>query len=171
MKNLKKVSGILAKIVRAILTERFITFLTRVLIDVPMLFLLVKGFSVLEVISIFIPWCFIFYTFIILAYDYFLYKGYDLLGLNYLANLKYEELSKNQIIKTIAYWIIQRKITIFSIGSIFLLDPDVVTILLRKKGQIGLQILFWSVVYSTPIWILVYWLGVKGYRYFSYFIK
>jgi hypothetical protein len=171
MNNFKKVSEVLAKIVRAVLTERFLTFLTRVLIDVPMIYLLIKGFGVVEIIGIFIPWCFIFYALVICAYDYFAQKGYDLLGLNYLSDLKSQDISNKQIIKKIARWIVKRRITVFIIGNIFLLDPDVVTIILRKKEDTGLKILFWSVVYSIPIWAIIYWLGVKGYGYFTYFVK
>ena len=171
MKRLKKAATIAAKVGAGILTERILTVLTRVLIDAPMIYLFVKDFSIIEVAGIFIVWSFMFYLAVIYVYDYCAKRGYDLLGLNYLAGLKEQDLHRKQIMQRIARWIVRRRITIFLVGSVFELDPDVVAILLRKKGERGFEVLFYSVVYSITIWSVIYWLGVKGYGYFRYFVE
>lgn len=171
MSGLLKAAKIAARVGRGLLAERLLTVLTRLLIDAPMVYLFIEGYSIYEVVGIFIPWCFIFYIVIIYIYDYFVAKGYDLLGLDYLVKLQDQEISKEQIFKRLARWIVKRKVTIFLIGSLFELDPDVVAILLRKEGERGVRILALSVVYSIVFWSIIYWLAVKGYRHFSYFMK
>lgn len=171
MKRFKWAAKIAAKVGTGVLTERILTVLTRALVDGPMIYLFVKGFNIFEVASIFIVWCFFLYLLVIYAYDYCVATGYDLLGLNYLAELKEQKIPNNQRMKRIAQWIVRREFTIFIVGSLFYLDPDVVTILLRKKGERGYKVLFYSVVYSISVYSVIYWLGVKGVKYFAYFIE
>jgi len=170
MKRFKWAAKIAAKVGMGVLTERVLTVLTRILVDVPMIYLFIKGFSIIEVASVFIVWYFIFCLTIVCIYDYCAMNGYDLLGLNYLNGLKDQEIKKNEIFKRLARWIVRRRITIFLIGSLVELDPDIVTIMLRKDGERGYKVLFYSVVYSIVIYSIVYWLGVRGYGYFRYFV-
>lgn len=171
MERFKWAANIAARVGKVVLVERILTVLTRALIDAPMIYLFVKGSSIIEVASIFIIWCLVFYSAVIYIYDYCVTKGEDLLGLNYLVGLKDQNIPKKQIFKRIARWIVKRRITIFLVGSIFELDPDVVAILLRKKGERGFKVLFYSVVYSIIVWSVIYWAGVKGYGFFCYFVE
>ncbi len=169
--SFKKAAKIAARLVIGFTAERILTILTRVLIDAPMIYLFTKGWSILTVSTTFIAWCFIYYLVVIFAYDYFFSeKGYDLLGLEYLNDYS----DKKDCVKfwdKMLHWIMKRRAAIFLVGSVFLLDPDTVAILLRKKGARGYGILFYSVSYSIIVWSVIYWLGVKGYGQFSTFLE
>jgi hypothetical protein len=172
MKRLKSLAAtVAAKVGMGVLTERVLTVLTRVLVDIPMVYLFLEGFNFIGVASVFIVWYFIFCLAVIYIYDYCADKGHDLLGINYIVGLKDQEIKRNEIFKRFARWIVKRRITIFLVGSLFELDPDIVTLLLRKKGERGFKVLFYSVAYSIITWSVIYWLGVKGYGYFRYFVE
>jgi len=117
---------------------------------------------------IIIPIYFIYSLFIVMAYDYFLDRGYDLLELE---NLKANgsSVDGNKVIG----WILKRRTTIFLIGSCFQLDPDGVTILLRKSRDDfwgnALRITLPSVIISMTYWTIVFKLGLMGVRFFFEF--
>jgi hypothetical protein len=169
--SFKKAAKIAAKIIMGFTVERILTVLTRILIDAPMIYLFVRGWNVLAVAIGFIAWCFIYYSAIMYAYDFFSKRGYDLLGLNKLNAYSEKKDGGANFFDRVLYWAMKRRITIFLVGSIFLLDPDTVALLLRKKGERGYRILFYSVSYSIIIWSVIYWLGVKGYGHFSSFLE
>jgi hypothetical protein len=72
-------------------------------------------------------------------------------------------------------WILRRKTTIFLFGSPFFLDPDLVTLLLRKKNYFTwrecLKITLPSVIQCIMVWALIFQLGVWGWKYFQWFVK
>lgn len=110
----------------------------------------------------------------LLTYDFFSQKGYDLLSMDYFHELRDEPLEKKNFLKRFTQWILRREKTIFWLGSLWL-EPDVVTLLLRKGEKTKLKdivsVTLPSVVLCITFWSVVFYLGLKGYVYFSWFVK
>jgi hypothetical protein len=163
---IEKVSG-------AVLTERAITIAGRALIDVPMVWLFANGFGVVEVFLLATPAYFLFSLIVVVLYEFFLSRGRDLLGIDYLRKLEAEE-GRLGFFDKMARWVMRRKITIFLLGSLFFLDPDVVTLLLRKKGEslrrVALRITLPSAIWAIIFWSVTYKLAVMGFRYAQWLI-
>jgi len=135
-------------------------------IDAVMIFLILSCGAVIEYLII-VPIYFLYCIFIVWAYDYFLEKGHDLLELE---NLRVNG-GANRVLK----WILRRRVAIFLIGSFYQLDPDGVTILLRKnRGMFwrnSFSITLPSVLVSITIWTTVYALAIKGYEWFKWAVE
>lgn len=161
------------RISRFILTERLITVGEK-LIEVLMIALIIK-YGVIEEMMIVTPLYFFFCVGIVKIYDIFLTKGIDLMGIDYLCNLKNAELDTRNIYKKFARWILRRRATIFWVGSIFRLDPDGVTLLLRddksKTIENALKITLPSVILSMVFWTIVFKMGIMGFKYFKCFVE
>jgi hypothetical protein len=106
-------------------------------------------------------------------YQRFQDEGTDLQKIQYLRNLhkkKYKTCTEQMTV-----WILRRKTTIFLFGSPFFLDPDLVTLLLRKKNYFTwrecLKITLPSVIQCIMVWALIFQLGVWGWKYFQWFVK
>jgi len=161
------------KISRFILTERLIGVGEK-LIEVLMIALIIK-YGVIVELLIATPIYFFFCVGVVKIYDHFLSKGMDLLGIEYLCGLRNTAVDRKSILKRFARWIMQRRTTIFWLGSIFRLDPDGVTLLLRddksKTTENALKITLPSVVLSMMFWTGVFKLGIMGFKYFKWFVE
>lgn len=161
-----------------VIAERVITILTRVLTDVPMLAILAWDSSLKGLMIAFLvvtPISLILCINVVLASDVAQKRGLDLTGLETLRELEHETLTKGQWVKRFIRWMLMSKRLIFWIGSWFYLDPDYVTLLLRKKGEgyvsTFLRITLPSVVLGMVVWLGVYWAAVQGYRWASWALE
>lgn len=162
------------KVAGFVIAERAITVVGRVVVDAPMIYLFKEGYGILDVITMITPVHFVFTLAVVALYDFFLKKGRDLLGIEYLRGLETAKLTKKQLWKKFGRWIIRRRLTIFWIGTIVYLDSDVVTLLLRKKEDTIkniLKITLPSVIWSMIFWSVIYKLGVMGVKYFVWFVE
>jgi hypothetical protein len=161
------------RISRFILTERLIGVGEK-LIEVLMIALIIK-YGVIEELLIATPIYFFFCVGVVKIYDHFLSKGMDLLGIEYLRGLRNTAVERKSILKRFARWIMKRRTTIFWLGSIFRLDPDVVTLLLREDKrntfENSIKITLPSVVLSMVFWTMVFKLGIMGFKYFTWFVQ
>lgn len=107
-------------------------------------------------------------------YDLFLNAGLDLLSINDFLELRYQKLGKRQYFKRITQWILRREETIFWLGSIWI-EPDIVTLLLKKNGRTKMKDIIFITLPSTMIcisfWAVIFGLGLRGFAYFSWFIE
>lgn len=105
-------------------------------------------------------------------YQRFQDEGIDLQKINYLRNLHLK--LKKSCREKFTVWILKRRMTIFFIGSPFILDPDLVTLLLRKEEYFTWRECFKITLPSAGqcilTWAGIYQLGVLGYKYFRWFI-
>lgn len=161
------------KITRFVFTERFVAVVARA-IDALMIYLIVK-YGVAVEIAIVVPLYFIMCVAVVRVYDFFLTKGYDLLEIEAIRSLGNKKLARRQVFKRFTRWIARRKVTIFWLGSIFLLDPDAVTLFLRKRGasatETALKITLPSVVWAIVFWSVIYKLGIMGVKYFTWAVQ
>lgn len=155
---------------RFIVAERVVTVLTR-------------GFDVLDVtlivrngpITAFLvvtPLYFIFCGIVVWLSNRSTARGMDMFGIDTLRVLVTANPTELTRWKRFARWMLQRRTLIFWIGSIFYLDPDYVSLLLRKPGD-GLwrslmTITLPSVVLSQAVWVGIYWLGYQGFSWASW---
>lgn len=155
-----------------ILLERVNTFFAR-LIDLLMVYLLWKGYLVAE-LTICIPAYFALCVGFVWTYDWRVSKGAKLLSLEKLQSFKNSELDRKEYVShhfkwiwdKFLQWILKRDTTIFLIGSIFVLDPNFVTLILRSGSKSWhrdfLKITLPSVVYCVVAWTVIYSLAIKG---------
>lgn len=164
---IEKVSG-------AVLTERAITVVGRTVIDFPMIWLFEEGQGVITVFLLITPIYLLFAISVVALYDFCLRRGKDLLGIDYLRSLEDKNLKKSQLYDRAARWVMRRRITIFWIGTIFFLDSDIVTLLLRKDdetlGRTFVTITFPSVIWGMIFWSAVYKLAIMGFKYARWLI-
>jgi hypothetical protein len=106
---------------------------------------------------------------IVIASDEAFKKGMDLTGLETLRELERKSLGGAQWFQRIIQKILRSRKLIFWVGSWFHLDPDYVTLLLRRKEEgyavIFLRITLPSVVVSMVVWLAVWWFAVNGFRW------
>lgn len=143
---------------RFALAERVITFLTRGL-DVMMISFIVTDpqWGWMKSMLIVSPLYAVFCSTILVGNEYYsTTRNMDITGL--------ETLSQTRLGK----WMLQRQWTIFWFGSLVLLDPDYVSLLLHKRGQSVWRTVFTttipSVVYSMIFWTTVYWLIYQPFK-------
>lgn len=152
---------ILQRIGKVIITHQVIG-LGEKAIDAAIIYLIIFH-GVAAAVLIATPLYFMFVIFVIRAYDFFLDRGYDLLEL--------ENLRANGSSKLFLRWILKRRVTIFLVGSFYQLDPDGVTILLRRNREAfwhnALAIALPATLLSMSIWITVFTLAIKGYEWFG----
>lgn len=158
------------KIGRALIVERCLTFLTR-LVDVMMVAIILSDSSwgwlkcIVYVTPTYLSLCFL----IVLINDLLLGRGIDL---TFIEGLKEMAEGKRNFFQRILSWILERRATIFWIGSWYYLDPDYVTILLRKKGQSLLdatvRITTPSVLISMMVWTFIYWSVYQPFKGLSW---
>lgn len=165
-------------LLHAVIAERVITVATRVFTDGPMLYILdwdssIKGLTTAfaVVTPIYLTLC----IFIVLVSDEAFKKGFDLTGLENLHKLEHVVLEKKQWFRRLIQKILRSRKLIFWIGSWFYLDPDYVTLLLRKKedgyASTFLRITLPSVVISMVVWLGVWWAAVQGFRWAVWMMK
>jgi len=125
---------------------------------------LIKRYGFWKEASIIIPLFFAICVWTLVLYDKFLSKGYDLLQIRYVMR------SERRIIK----WTLRGKGRVFWLGSI-LLDPDIVTLLLRKEEKTTLRSVVMitgpSTLINILVWSVVYYWGLQGYSYFKWFVE
>lgn len=165
-------------LLHAVIAERVITVATRVFTDVPILAILAWDSSIVGLTTAFIvvtPIYLILCIAVVLISDAGFKKGLDLTGLETLRELEHAVLTKGQWFKRLMRWMLMSKRKIFWVGSWFYLDPDYVTLLLRKKeeGYIStfLQITLPSVMISMVVWLGVWWAAVQGFRWAVWMLK
>ncbi len=154
--------------IKFIITERIITALTRV-VDVLMI-ILISTDPVLGWLKAFFIGGLIYAALcgvIIWVNDAALARGIDLTGLEEVRNLATQDLATRQYLKRFIAWVLSRRRSIFWVGSWFYLDPDYVTLLLRRSNKTFWQD-FWgitvpSVIMSMLVWTSVYWCAFRGY--------
>lgn len=157
---------------RAFLAERVITVATRVFTDVPMLAILAWDSGIQGLATAFFvvtPISLLLCIAVVLINDAGLKKGLDLTGLEKLRELEHAVLTKKQWVKRIVRRILKSRKLIFWVGSWFYLDPDYVTLLIRKKeeGYLStfIRITLPSVVLGMVVWLGVWWAAVQGFRW------
>lgn len=159
-KYIKKASKI-------VVTHQIIGLGEKVL-DILMIYLLIK--YPVYVAFVVVTLLYYAYTlFVVMAYDYFLAKGYDLLELE---NLKKHGADPES--SKLLQWILKRRTTIFMVGSCCQLDPDGVTILLRKDRNFwknAFMITLPSVIVCMVWWTTVLKLGLMGVGLFPWFLQ
>lgn len=165
-------------LLHAVIAERVITVVTRVLTDVPMLKILYQDSSITGLETAFIivtPIYLALCIAVVLISDVGLKKGLDLTGLERLRELEHAVLTEKQWFKRIIRGILRSPRLIFWVGSWFYLDPDYVTLLIRKKeeGYVStfLRITLPSVVISMVVWLGVWWAAVQGFRWAVWMLK
>ena len=160
------------KAAKFIITERVITIGTRVFTDVPMFYFIVSdpkyGWikSMIWITPVYIFFC----ALVVYVSDKFNDKGIDITGIEEMRSIALSsEISKKNIIKRFIRWFMSRKSLIFIFGSIFYLDPDYVTLMIRDRNdsflKVMLKITIPSVLISMLWWNTIYWLAyqpVKG---------
>lgn len=157
---------------RAFLAERVITVATRVFTDVPILAILAWDSGIPGLATAFFvvtPISLLLCIGIVLMSDEGLKRGLDLTGLETLRELEHSVLEERQWFKRIIRRILRSRKLIFWVGSWFYLDPDYVTLLIRKKeeGYLStfIRITLPSVVLGMVVWLGVWWAAVQGFRW------
>ena len=121
---------------------------------------IIKRFGIWIEIPVIVFLFFVICVWNIYIYDSFAKKGQSIIN-------------PNNFQGKISSMVLKNRATIFWMGSLWL-EPDVVTILLRKKEAVwksNLRITFPSVVWCISFWSLIFYLGIKGYAYFQYFVQ
>lgn len=161
-----------------IIAERVITIVTRVVTDVPMVLILAWDSSLRGIITAFAvitPIYLLLCINIVLGSDAAQKRGLDLTGLETLRELEHAVLRRNQWFKRLVQRVLSSKRSIFWVGSWFYLDPDYVTLLVRKKEEgyasTFLRITLPSVILSMVVWLGVYWAAVQGYRWAAWALE
>ncbi len=150
-----------------VLTERIITVITRVFTDVLMIRFIITDpewgwvWSLVVVTPIYILVCMI----IVAVSDYYQLRGIDITGIEEMRKILDSDLQKKQIFKRFVRWFMRRRITIFLVGSCVYLDPDYVTLMLRRAEDSFLKTIFRitipSVAVSMVFWTTIYWLAYQ----------
>ncbi|MEK6839841.1 MAG: hypothetical protein AABX72_02790 [Nanoarchaeota archaeon] len=159
-------------LLHAFVAERAITIATRVLTDVPMLAILAWDSSITGLTTAFAvitPVYLFLCVSVVLFSDAAFRRGLDVTGLETLRRLEHEVLGEKQWFRKLVQKILRSRKLIFWIGSWFYLDPDYVTLLLRKReeGYIStfFRITLPSVVISMMVWLGVWWAAIQGVRW------
>ena len=165
-------------LLRTFLAERVITVVTRTFTDVPILVILAWDSSINGIVAAFVvvtPIYLFLCIGIVIISDMACKRGVDLTGLETLRELEHAVLEKRQWFKRILRRMLRSRNLIFWIGSWFLLDPDYVALLLRKReeGYVStfLRIILPSVMLSMVVWLGVWWAAVQGYRWALWMLK
>ncbi|MBI5133821.1 MAG: hypothetical protein HZA81_00305 [Candidatus Taylorbacteria bacterium] len=152
-------------------TERIITVATRIFTDVPMLAFIVGDpeFGWLKAIVFVTPLYVMVCIAIVLISDFFLKNGVDITGIEEARALSDENLTHNQFTARFVRWFTKRRLLIFWVGSIYYLDPDYVTLLLRRKEdglmKTTIKITVPSVLLSMLFWSTLYWLIYQPFKH------
>lgn len=169
------------KVGKAVIAERVITFLTRVL-DVAMVWIIINDPTLWGAMKAFIyitPLNIVFCGAVVWTVNVFAKRGIDITGIDEFREMTNNHYSKRQYVKRFAQWVLRRRKTIFWIGSWFYLDPDYVTLLLRRKGE-GFWTTIWritvpSTVLAMVVWTPIYWLSwqgvLRGYEWARWFLE
>jgi hypothetical protein len=172
LKNSRNLFKVLTRTSRFLLLGR-VAGIGEKLLDILVISLIIKVGVVTEfliVVPIYSCYC----MGIVAAYDYFLEKGYDFAGLEYLRNMQHGRFEKNRIFKRFLQSAMRKRNSIFWIGSVAQFNPDGVTLLLRKDGtttlKTFLKITLPSTVLSITFWTTVFKLGIMGVAYFRVFV-
>ena len=116
-------------------------------------------------------------------YDKFQQKGFDLLQINTIRKRVKRPINTKtgliSLIKVLPDLILkktmERRWAMLIFGSLFFFEADIVTLLLRKKQKVTFEEIFKITLPSNLIcittWSIIFWLGVKGFMYFKWFIK
>ena len=154
------------------MTERIITIATRVFTDVPMLAFIMTDpvFGWVKCMLYITPLYVFFCAVVIFVSDYFHANGIDITGIEEMRTIRSsQELKKRQFIKRFIKWFMHREVLIFWIGSWFYLDPDYVTLMIRKKGDSFLKTILTitvpSVLVSMFFWTTLYWLVYQPFKH------
>ena len=171
-------SAVAWTLLRAVLAERVITVVTRVVTDVPMVAILALDPSIQGLVTAFVivtPIYFLLCVGVVIGSDTALRLGLDMTGLETLRELEHEVLEEKKWLQKLIRKIIRSRKLIFWIGSWFYLDPDYVTLLLRKKEDgyllTFLQITLPSVVINMVVWLGVWWFAVQGFRWAKWVLE
>ena len=159
------------RVLRFVLVERVISFLTRI-IDVWMIYFLTSEQTLIGICKcLFIcgPVYLFFCGSIVYINDKFAEKGLDITGLNELRMMAYVQYDRKFFVKRFVSWLLKKRQTILWVGSWFYIDPDYVTLILRRPG-VPFWDDFWkvtlpSVCISLVVWTFVYWCGVNGIKF------
>lgn len=164
------------KIGKYIVTERVITFLTRI-VDALMIYFIwtIPDYGVVYAFVVGGIVYFVLCASVIYINDVFLRNGYDITGIEELRQMAHRSYPQKNWVKRLVSWMLKRKTTIFLVGSWFYLDPDYVTLLLRDKDK-GLvasltKITLPSVIISMAVWTPIYWCACKGYTWAVWLIS
>jgi hypothetical protein len=144
------------------------------LLDILVITLIIKVGIFVEFLIV-VPLYSCYCTGIIVAYDYFLGKGYDFVGLEYLRNMQKGKVAKNKLFKRFLRSVMRRRYSIFWFGSVAQFNPDGVTLLLRRDRTSTLRnflgITLPSTVLSIAFWTTVFKLGIMGVAHFKSFVQ
>lgn len=159
------------------------------LTDILMIVLIIN-FGLIAEILIVIPLYFAISIWNMMLYDRFRLTGHDLLQIDYFRKLSSTDIGflstniniislksiKRIIIKIPVYFlsiILKSRVAIFILGSIFILEPDIVTLLLRKKQEVtvrnALLITLPSNILCISLWSVIFYYGIYGFRYITNF--
>lgn len=156
------------KATKYVITERVLTFLTRI-VDALMIYFIWADpvYGVIKAFLICTPINFVLCCIVVYLNDIFVKNGHDFTGIEEFREMAYETYHKRQYVKRFASWTLKRRRTIFLVGSCFYIDPDYVTLLLRDKEKgfwnNSLKITLPSVLLAMTVWTPVYWCAHKGY--------
>jgi len=173
MGSIGKLLKVMAKLSRFLLIGRVIGIGEK-LLDVLVIFLIIKIGIIAEYLIV-VPLYSCYCMGIVMAYDYFLEKGYDFVGLEYLRNMQRGTLEKKKFFKRFLRTVMRRRYSIFWIGSVAQINPDGVTLLLRKDRTSTLRNFLGITVPSTALslafWSVVFKMGIMGVAYFKAFTQ
>lgn len=168
-----KVVKILGKMSRFLLLGR-VAGIGEKLLDILVIFLIIKVGVIAEFLIV-VPLYSCYCMGIVVAYDHFLKKGYDFAGLEYLRNIQRGNVEKKRFFKRFLRAVMRRRYSIFWIGSVVQINPDGVTLLLRKDRTSTfsnfINITLPSTALSIAFWTIVFKSGIMGAAYFKIFIQ
>ena len=104
---------------------------------------------------------------IVAVNNYLNFLGFDITGLQELKSVSVNKDAGKikSLLINIKDWIFARRLTIFWVGSWYMLDPDYVTILLQRDGSSLTKTVFSitlpSVILAMIIWTSFYWLILR----------
>lgn len=162
------------KVGKFFVTERIITVATRIFTDVPMLAFVLGDpqYGWLKAMLYVTPLYILVVIAIVAVCDLFHKKGIDITGIEEMRSISNEELGKRQYVKRFIAWFMKRESSIFWIGSWFYLDPDYVTLMLRRKGDSFLKTLVKlvipSVLISMLVWTTLYWAVYQPFKHMAW---
>jgi hypothetical protein len=169
VEGIRKLLEVLVKMSRFLLIGR-VMGIGEKLLDILVIFLIIKVGIIGEFLIV-VPLYSCYCMGIVVAYDYFLEKGYDFVGLEYLRNLQKGKIEKKRFFKRFLRSVMRRRYSIFWIGSVAQMNPDGVTLLLRKDRSSTLSnflgITLPSTLLSIAFWTTVFKLGIMGVAYFK----
>ncbi len=173
MAGIRNLVKVIAKLSRFLLIGR-VMGIGEKLLDVLVIFLIIKLGIIAEYLIV-VPLYSCYCMGIVMAYDYFLGKGYDFVGLEYLRNMQRGTLEKKKFFKRFLRTVMRRRYSIFWIGSVAQINPDGVTLLLRRDRTSTLRNFLGITVPSTALslafWSVVFKMGIMGVAYFKLFTR